>query len=382
MEEIDLKRLNQIEGEWEEIEASYRLAPYEVPINLLAERQKFLEAYRNGRSYEPQFDYLVPPAFPTRRIREFMTRLEPDVSIFEQIYYEKARNELLGIECVQDHTSRAISGLSCLMYGLPDKALVEEARRILSGPLIKDGFSEKGTVSAESAVVTIQSVLHGLGLDRWQAVVCEPMLAKMAVHRLDKEVRIRVGVVFNPKDIHRLVVHEIGVHVIRYENGSRQPIKLFANGFTGFLDTEEGLAVYEEHKAGLLESATLCKYAGRVVAAHFAANHSFSEVFCVLVPHLDEETAFDIVARAKRCFRDTSQPGAHTKDIVYLRGLLRVSAHLRQYPQDYELLFVGKIGLQHLSLVRWLLEKRLVAEPRLLPDDWLSRLTNDTMEVN
>ncbi len=180
------------------------------------------------------------------------------------MYYEKARNELLGIECVKQHEPQTITGLSCLIYGLPNQALVQQAQRILSEPTITGDNRQIDEVSAEAAAAALQSVLERVGLDRWRAVVYEPMLAKMAVHRLDKEVRILAGATFSLEGVRRLIIHEIGVHVLRYENGLRQPIKLFANGFTDYLETEEGLAVFCEAEAGLLEKTTVCKYAGRV----------------------------------------------------------------------------------------------------------------------
>ena len=67
---------------------------------------------------------------------------------------------------------------------------------------------------------------------------------------------------------------------------------------------------------------------------------------------------------------------AHMKDIVYLQGYLRVKAHLTQYPDDYKLLFTGKVGLQHLSLVKSLVEQGLVSLPTLLPQH-LTELCKD-----
>lgn len=127
--------------------------------------------------------------------------------------------------------------------------------------------------------------------------------------------------------------------------------------------------VYSEANAGLLETNTLRKYAGRVMAADLALKYPFSDVFERLAPDLGPQTAFDITVRAKRGFTDTSQPGAHTKDIVYLQGFLAVQSHLQQYPEDYTLLFSGKFGLRHLPLVRALRKQELILPPKRLPDD-------------
>lgn len=371
---IDLERLQFLELEWDNIEQSYRLSPYNAPRNREEEYHKVLTAYGAGEIYNPQFEYQEPPEYPVARIREFMTRLAPDQSLLESLYYEKASCELLAIRCVQTHSPDIITGASCLTYGLPDRQLLAEAQVVLTQYPTLDVTPAKN-MPAEHAAEWMQATLERTGVQGWHVIVFEPMNAMMSVDRLDKEIRIRKGAMFAQDALRRLLVHEIGVHILRYENGALQPIRLFRNGFTGFIDTEEGLAVYSEESSGVLEADTLRKYAGRVLAAHLALNQSFFEVFQALVPLFGQEMAFEIIVRAKRGFTDTAQPGAHTKDIVYLRGYLQIKAHLEQHPEDYPLLFTGKVGLQHLPLVRELLESGIVTLPTTLPKDLIALAT-------
>ena len=364
----DLKRLESLEIEWEEIERRYRTSPYNAPLNREEERQKVIEAYRRGQPYQPQFVYAQAPEYPVEQIRQFMATLTPDASPLERLYYENARNELLTIQSVQTHAPEVITASSCLIDGLPDTALIAEAWKILQNvPPTSD--AEPSDIPAEQAAAQMQKVIDASGLPPWKAVVFEPMNAQMSVNRKDKELRIRKGSACSTKDLHRLIVHEIGVHILRYENGARQSIRLFRNSFPGYGATEEGLAVYSETRAGLLKTDTLRKYAGRVIAAHLALSQSFSEVFATLAAELGEEEAFSITVRAKRGFTDTAQPGAHVKDLIYLQGYLAVKAHLEQHQDDYPLLFLGKFGLQHLPIVRALLNDGLISSPTLLPDN-------------
>ncbi|MBN2006243.1 MAG: DUF1704 domain-containing protein [Anaerolineae bacterium] len=365
---IDLEHLHPLELEWENIEQSYRLSPYNAPRNRETEYKKVLTAYETQRTYNPQFKYQELPECPVACIRQFMTRLAPEKSPLEILYYEKALHQLLAIRCVQTHAPDVITGASCLSDGLPNSQLLAEAHKILSQHLTPDASPDKD-IAAEQAIAWMQSALERSGIQEWRAVVFEPMNATMSVNRLDKQIRIRKGAKFSQDNLRRLLVHEIGVHVLRYENGAVQPIRLFRNSFTGSIDTEEGLAIYSEDRAGVLENSTMRKYAGRVIAAHLALSQSFFEVFQALVPWFGQEMAFEITARAKRGFTDTAQPGAHTKDIVYLRGYLQVKAHLKQHPEDYPLLFTGKVGLQHLPLVRELLELGIVTLPTVFPKD-------------
>ncbi len=378
---LDLNRIQSIEQEWASIEDSYRLAPYNAPLNREEERQKTFDAYRESQSYNPQFVYATPPVYPLERIQSFVVGLGSEHSPIEALYYEIAHNELLAIQRIQTHSPGIITGASCLAYGLPDRDLLAQARSILETIPPTDIISSDN-LSAEQASLWIQSYLGQMGIQGWKAVVFEPMNAKMAVARLDKEIKIRKGTTFSQDALRRLLVHEIGVHVLRYENGANQPIRLFRNGFTGYLDTEEGLAVHNEEQTGLLEMQTLRKYAGRVIAAHLALSDSFANVFEALVDDLGLDTAFNITVRAKRGFRDTAQPGAHTKDIVYLRGYLRVKAHLEKHPDDHALLFTGKIGLQHISLVRSLMEEGIIVLPAMLPEHIIELLNKGQNEFH
>jgi hypothetical protein len=369
--DIDWQRLNQLETQWQEIEAGYRLAPYQSPINLKQEKEKTLRLYQAGEAYNPQFEFASPPDYPTRQIRQFAAALNPDNSWIEQIYYDIATRELLHIQAVQTHDSNIITGLSCLNYGLPQLAMVAKAEHILANTedaLASDVPSSALELSDHEVASELQLVLDKTGLLGWQAVVSEPMNAKTAVNRLDKQVKIRMGELFDRQGVQRLIMHELGVHVIRYHNGVHQPIRLFQRGFPGYIATEEGLAVYVEEKSGLLRIDVLRKYAGRVLAAHQAISHSFSDVLNTLCRWLDPNEAFDIAARSKRGFTDTSLLGTDTKDIVYLQGYLNVKKHLEEHPEDYELLFIGKFGLQHLPILHSLLDQKILAKSQLLPE--------------
>jgi len=364
---LDLKRLTPLESEWEEIEQSYRIARYMAPLNRDEERQKLFDAYSQENAYEPQFVYTDPPDYPVSAIRGFMAKLRPEHSPLEGLYYEKARNALLEIEAVQTHHPGVITAASALENGLPDAALLAEARRILRETAAEETL-EPEDIPAEQAAESMQTVINKAGIQEWKAIVFEPMSAGMSVNRLDKELKIRKGDFCSQSDLQRLVVHEIGVHILRYENGLQQPIRLFQGSFPSCTSTEEGLAVYSERRAGLLKNVTLRKYAGRVVAANAALSQPFSRVFSRLVDDLGTDEAFNIVTRAKRGFTDTGQPGAHVKDLVYLKGYLDVTAHLAQRPEDYSLLFLGKFGLQHLALVREMLAEGMISLPAYLPE--------------
>ena len=63
-----------------------------------------------------------------------------------------------------------------------------------------------------------------------------------------------------------LLHHEVGTHVVTYQNGARQPLTLLTIGLPGYDETQEGLAVLAEYLTGGLDPRRLRVFAARVVA--------------------------------------------------------------------------------------------------------------------
>jgi hypothetical protein len=156
-------------------------------------------------------------------------------------------------------------------------------------------------------------------------------------------------------------VHEIGTHILRAENGKRQPFQMFVHGFPDYLSTEEGLAVINEERFGLLSNYMIKQYAARTIAAKMSQTKSFREVYDYLVNFLGPGEVFKIVLRAKRGIEDTSKPGGYPKDFVYLKGYLALRELIDKRKcadgSDDEAfvdslvtsLYHGKIGIEHID---------------------------------
>ncbi len=162
--------------------------------------------------------------------------------------------------------------------------------------------------------------------------------------------------------INALLQHEIGTHSVTYHNGRAQPLKLLYSGLPGYEQLQEGLAVFAEYLAGGLNFNRLRILAARVIAVRrLTLGSTFAEVFNELlnVHKFTERTAFNI---AMRVFRG----GGLTKDAVYLRGLVEVLNYLRG-GGDIETLFVGKMGPEHVSIIRELQWREVLRPAPLTP---------------
>ena len=173
---------------------------------------------------------------------------------------------------------------------------------------------------------------------------------------------IGVGTTISELRIEALLQHEVGTHVVTYYNGRAQPFKLLYSGLPGYEQLQEGLAVFTEYLVGGLTLGRLRTLAARVVAVkRLTDGRKFTEVFDELVNTFGfgDRTAFNIAMRAFR-------GGGLTKDAVYLRGLADVLRYIKE-GGDIETLFIGKMGFEHIPIIKELEWREVLRPAPLLP---------------
>ncbi len=162
-----------------------------------------------------------------------------------------------------------------------------------------------------------------------------------------------------------LLHHEVGTHVVTYQNGARQPLALLTIGLPGYDETQEGLAVLAEYLTGGLDPRRLRVLAARVVAiAEMLDGAEFLEIFESLRSdyEIPTRTAWSIAIRVV-------VGGGSVKDAIYLRGIARLLDALAE-GTSLDVLFVGKLALDHVPLVQDLLDREVLHEPWVRPR-WL-----------
>ncbi len=248
------------------------------------------------------------------------------------------------------------------LYGRADDELLALAESILTLPVTSD------SAKPELALDAILERTRGHML-RYQdeepffpdeIELRDDMAAGLMVSR--GRLLMRSNLSLSASRLDALLEHEVGTHVLTWFNGSAQPLRLLGRGLAGYEALQEGLAVLAEHLAGALDPTRLRVLAARVVAACAASSGaSFLEVFHRLHRdhHLSRAAAFQTTVRALR-------GGGMTKDLVYLRGLCDLAAHL-QAGGALAPLYTGKIALAHVPRVAQLEDRGLLAPPRVLP---------------
>jgi uncharacterized protein (TIGR02421 family) len=357
-----------------DLQANIDLDNYLSPTNRKEELAAFCQAVHEDRIYNPQFNYDPLPDLKEKELLVFKNSLNRGDPI-ESIFYEAALYRLGEIRGAQSHSAADITDVSLEIYGRPNQSLLDLSRRNLQ-ELKPDQASYTGarpgkTYNAEELAAVCREAMKQYGFE-WKVIVKKEFGAKAAVDNLVREFWIRSDVQFHESLVTMLIVHEIGCHVLRSENGYAQPLKIFGRGLPAYQYTEEGLAEYSEEQAGVLSDDTIYRISGRAIGVDSALNGSFHDVYLALKDYFDVEMVFDIAQRAKLGIADTSQPGSYTKDYTYLAGLLKIRQFFQQ--PDKELinaLYAGKVGFHHLDTVAMLQREGYLVKPKALPE-WIS----------
>lgn len=214
-----------------------------------------------------------------------------------------------------------------------DRARVEVARYREQLPELRATVSVRDDVS--SLMVVQRDVL--VGTDSW-----------IPAHRCEA-----------------LVHHEVGTHLLTAATGGEQPLTLLEHGLADYEETQEALGVLAEHLVGGMDAERMVTLAARVLGARRVEDGAdFPELFAELHEEhgLPEHRAWTIAVRLVR-------GGGFTKDLIYLRGLLDLVAHL-EAGGDLAPLLAGKLALRDADAVEGLISTGRLHPPALRPH-WL-----------
>lgn len=317
------------------------------------------------RPCNPTFTY--KPESPANSMhRDILRNLKVGVSkytaedkVIYKILKEKHDDLLKKLALSENIGTPEFTKKSVALYGKPSPKLCRKAEEILSEPFEK---IPKNYIHVNEAHKQLRQGLNAAGVTGWQ-ITKENIVASALVNMFEKRFKLKKKQRMHQRYINRLIVHEIGVHVLRYENGLRQPLKIFSTGLADYLPTEEGLAAYSEEQSGVLDPSMFRQYAGRVLAIQSALESDFVTTYKNLKTYFDSQTALKLTLRAKRGVDDTSQPGAFTKDYVYLKGYFDVKRFAKKH--DVRQLWLGKVSIRDLKLVQ---KMSGIQEPNFLPD--------------
>jgi len=334
---------------------------YLKPINLNEERERILE----DKKYNPTFIY-SEPSIDLEEAEKKLTQPIDDNSPLG-ILLEKKRKELLKRIALIKNRGKAedFTLASKNLYGLPSAALIQEADNQIKNRIACDlPASHDELLNAEEVKERFEEILEKYVLDNWEVSVRPRLVADCTVG--GNKIYLKEKKLFEPSHVDSLIAHEIETHVLTAENGDHQPYALLRRGCANYLDTQEGLAIYNQNKVLSEFHERRFNSQRNIIALMFGLEHSFAETRAFLQEEIGYGPAKSITQAIsiKRGLSDTSEKGGFTKSVVYFRGL-RAIEQFREKGGDLKRLYVGKIALEDLEIVESLPD---IKEPLLVPE--------------
>ncbi len=305
------------------------------------EKQNFFSALKNGSIYNPIFSYNSLTADIIKASEKKLSI--SGKSLIKNLLNECSKQLTIQAKMLSTDDSQVFTENSIKLYPAPENWLILEALLIIKN---QKQLNEEKIYSPEELKKLLMLSLADYGLDNWKVVISDGMGARASVSPAKKQIKINSGARFSELDAKRLALHEIGVHAVRAENGSKKELKIFTTGFPGYVETEEGLAVFNEVKHEIKIGLPL--FALRVLGVHWSLTNSFHKTFLLLKQAgASNEIAWRITTRCKRGLRNTFNKGAYTKDVSYLRGYFKIKNAEKSDNSIFPaLLKLGKVSLK------------------------------------
>ena len=339
------------------------------PINAAEEREKFFAALTRDQVYNPRFEY-NPPSFDIRATREQLDQLKLD-SVHARYGLPikpllSFANEIeFSLKLVEACSTESFARWAAESYGVPTERLLKKATQLLEDESCHP--QEETNISADDLKIRFEQKLHSYGLTHWIISFRDTAAARISVSPNEQTIWILSSAQFSPKDVARLLAHEIDTHVLRAANGALQPYyKVLATGLQNYIETEEGIATLNESLNETLDVETLRTYALRTLAVAWSQQASFYATYLKLTQYAEPSPAYDLALRVKRGLGDTTQPGGFPKDYLYFSGYEKLQEYYTKQ-NDLSLLYVGKVGLNDLAYIAQLVTEGLIEPAVYLP---------------
>lgn len=351
-----------IDREMAKIQGSYQFLLLVAPVNIQALRQRFFDS---NFSEIDDYHYRLLPVDPDLLKRQlYNLRIdEIDDPALAYVYDEKREEIDQELTMLKERGSKNFFYSSIRLYKGLAKNIQAEAELILRNNPETPPENESQLLNAREFGELAQGEFDYF---RQQSA---DFNSKVHIRDDVNVMMVSEGELYLPSDYkmsqleaQALNQHELGTHTLTFYNGSKQPLKLMAQGMADYDPLQEGIAVLSEYLVGALCCNRLRILAGRVIAgAALMDGADFKNMFHMLYAEygFSKEPAFNITSRM-------FQGGGFLKDIIYLKGLVE----LRDYLGDggeLQPLLAGKFALKHVHIIKDLTDRGLMLPPKIKP---------------
>jgi hypothetical protein len=353
--EVPLAELRRFELRMKGLCMAARMLPALTAENAAAERQRLTAELARGDAPVPRWQVVarrVPAeAFRLLDALRFEASGLPGAGLYQQ-KLDELELELLLIDALGK--PRVVRPLAARRYGtgatlapVPggELPLSRCARVILDRlPPGSEPAELPAMGSAESLAALVHELAAGIGLT--VEVRIEPRLSAGAA--TGERTVFLAPRRFGRTEARRLAVHEVLGHLLSAANAREQPLHLLTWGTAGSFVDQEGVALYMEERAQVMDAPRLRTLAARVLAADWMhGGASFAES----ARKLQKDERFPVpeaIAIAERAYRG----GGVARDVGYLLGWLRVHDALERGTATLGELQLGRVGIDALPELR------------------------------
>ena len=253
--------------------------------------------------------------------------------------------------------------------------LAEHMERIFAGMSLGKlnlGASDERFKADEFAERLKRPLLKFFGDDVPAVKVVDNLSAKAIAG--SRRIRLRQDAIFTERDLDQLLQHEAYIHAGTAKNGRTQDaFPILGRAHAGTTEIQEGLAVFAEIISGAIDPHRVRRLSDRIRVINMSVQGAdFKEIFDVYMERFDDPSV--AYNNTFRVFRGGVVTGGapFTKDIVYLKGLMRVHNFMRtvvslKRADLIRLLFVGKLDVEDIPALAYLRKEGLIHRPKYLP---------------
>lgn len=311
-----------------------------TPLNLNEEIEKF----KNDKSYNPQFQYqnITETTIP---LLDKLANIKVDNSPLGDIFKGKIEELNTLIHTINHLGASDFDKLSSKLYPHPTSKEVEIAKKLNEN---KIKFKAGKKIYSDKKVSKIfTDFLKSSGLSNWKVQIKDNMIGNCSVNK-SNTIFIKKGSKFHETRVKKLIAHEIETHIFTAENGKKQPYKIFQFGTSNYLETQEGLAIYNQEKT-LGYDKDHYFAAINLITCDISLKNSFSGSVKILEESgMPTQKAINFTLKTKRGVGDTSQKGGFAKQAIYTRGALKIEGFVNNGGKLSDL-YIGKISLDELE---------------------------------
>jgi len=313
-----LFKLNDIDRNLSMILANFHFLKYITPLN--ASYWKNLYIQGEPLRIKPDFVYREANIdFQNLHKKLSIIIPEDDISV---LLARKANELKLFLELIKARNSPVFLEISKQIYGSSDEELLKHAKNWLK---LTSGNPSTFHFNSKVLKEKLEEEIQKMNID--VKVKLRKFLSSKAAAGVNT-IGLKANAMFSHEDFVRILAHEVETHILRTLNGMNQNLKsVFYYGFPraasqtgGYLKTEEGLALFQEERSGILSAKRKRIIAARVLSIYLMdrENLDFNEIFDILTREhkFSASIAFEICER-------TFRAGGFTKDQIYLKGYLQ-----------------------------------------------------------